>query len=184
VVKLQHLLLLKSARRNLWNPRKSTILSLQVMALLTPEAQASIKIHKDTYQWTDPQTDKTVKGSRSLLNKALKLMHPDIQANVYMKNLPNKSIKPVNYAFNMIKWHLAIESKCVLIEQKLPGSYHKSQFIVDYRNASLTVEVQNLISEISIVQSKYLCGNPDKCIASYISSEIIKTYNKMSEDGT
>jgi hypothetical protein len=49
-----------------WKP---TILSHQVMALLTPEAQASIKIHKDAYQWTDPQTDETVKNGCSLLNK-------------------------------------------------------------------------------------------------------------------
>ncbi len=47
---------------------KSTILSHQVMALLTPEAQASIKIHKDVYQWMDPQTDETVAYGHSLLN--------------------------------------------------------------------------------------------------------------------
>jgi hypothetical protein len=55
------------------------------MALLTPEAQASIKIHKDVYQWMDPQTDEPVKDGCSLLGKVLKLMHPDIQANVYME---------------------------------------------------------------------------------------------------
>jgi hypothetical protein len=36
---------------------KSSILAYQVMALLTPEAQASIKIHKKAYSWTDPSTD-------------------------------------------------------------------------------------------------------------------------------
>jgi hypothetical protein len=75
---------------------KSTILAHQVMALLTPEAQASIKIHKDVYHWTDPQTDETVKDGCSLLNKVLKLMHPDVQANVYMEFAKTKSIKPVS----------------------------------------------------------------------------------------
>jgi hypothetical protein len=79
--------------------------------LLTPEAQASIKINKDAYQWMDPQTDETVKYSCSLLNKALKLMCPDVQANVYMELEKIKSIKSVGCTFNMIKWHLAIESK-------------------------------------------------------------------------
>ncbi len=82
---------------------KFNILSHQVMALLTPEAQASIKIHKDVYQWMDPQTDETVKDGRSLLNKVLKVMQPDAQANVYMKLSKIELIKPVNYAFNMIK---------------------------------------------------------------------------------
>jgi hypothetical protein len=91
-----------------WKP---TVLAHQVMTLLTPEAQASIKIHKDAYQSTDPQTDETVKDGCSLLNKVLKLMHPDTQANVYMELAKIKSIKPVNYTFNMIKWHMAIESK-------------------------------------------------------------------------
>ncbi len=117
--------LTKIEKKNFMEHCNSTILSHQVMALRTPEAQALIKIHKDAYQWTDPQTDETVKEGCSLLNKVLKLMHPDIQANVYMELAKVKSIKPVNYAFNMSKWHSAIESKRILIEQKLPGSYHK-----------------------------------------------------------
>jgi len=163
---------------------KSTILSHQVMALLKPEAQASIKVHKEAYQLTDPQTDETVEDGHSLLNKVLTLMCPDVQANVYMELSKIKSIKPVDYAFNMIKWHSAIESKHILIEQKLPGSFHKSQFIMDYLDASLTVEVKSFKAKLSIIQSKYLRGNPDKWTASYISGEIIKTYNEMSEDGT
>ncbi len=94
VVKLQHLLLLKLARRNLWNAGSPQL--FQIMALLTPEAQVSIKIHKDRYQWTDPQTDETVKDGCSLLNKVLKLMHPDVQANVYMEIAEIKLIKPVD----------------------------------------------------------------------------------------
>ncbi len=38
--------------------------------------------------------------------------------------------------------------------------------------------------EVSIIQNKYLHGNPKKWNASYISGEIIKTYNNISEDGT
>jgi hypothetical protein len=33
----------------------------------------------------DPQTDETVEDGHSLLNKFLKLMRPDVQANVYME---------------------------------------------------------------------------------------------------
>jgi hypothetical protein len=162
---------------------KSTILSHQVMALLTPEAQASIEIHKDAYQWMDPQTDETVEDGHSLLNKVLKLMCPDVQANVYMELAKIKSIKSAAYAFNMIKWP-AIESKCISIEQKLPGSYHELQLIMDYLDVSLTVELKSFKSKISIIRNKYLRDNPDKWTASYISGEIIKTCNNMSEDGT
>jgi hypothetical protein len=84
----------------------------------------------------------------------------------------------------MIKWHLAIESKRILVEQKLPGSYHNLQFIMDYLYASFTVEVKSVKAKVSIIQNKYLCSNPDKWTASYISGEITKTYNNMSEDGT
>jgi hypothetical protein len=130
---------------------KSKILSHQVMALLKPEAQASIKIHKDAYQGTDPQTYETVEDSHSPLIKALKLMRSDVQVNVYMELAKIKSIEPVNYTFNMIKWHSAIESKCILIEHKLSGSYHKLQFIMDYLDASLTVEVNSFKAKISII---------------------------------
>ncbi len=163
---------------------KSTILASQVMALLTPEAQASIKIHKNAYLWTDPQTDELIKDGCSLLNKALKLMRSDVQANVYMEFVKIKSIKPVDYAFNMVKWHLAIESKCILIKQKLPGAYPELQYIMDYLDASLTADVKSFKAEININQNKYICRNPNKWTASYISGEIIKTYNNMSKDGT
>jgi hypothetical protein len=52
---------------------------------------------------------------------------------------------------------------------------------MDYLNASLTVEVKSFKVKISIIQNKYLCCNPDKWTASYISGEIIKTYNNVSE---
>jgi hypothetical protein len=133
---------------------KSTILASQVMALLMPEAQASIEIHKNAYLWTDPQTDELVKDGRSLLNKALKLMHPDVQANVYMELVKIKWIKLVDYAFNMVKWHLAFESKPISIEQKLPGAYHESQYIMDYLDASLTAEVKSFKAEMNIIQNK------------------------------
>jgi hypothetical protein len=163
---------------------KSSILAYQVMALLMPEAQASIKIHKKAYSWTDPSTDKIVEDGCSLLNEILKLMRPDVQANVYMELAKIKSIKPIDYTFNMVKWHSAIESKRIMIEQKLSGSYHESQYIMDYLDAAYSVEVKSFEAEVSIIQNRYLCGNPDKWTASYINGKIIKTYNNMSEDGT
>ena len=53
---------------------KSTILSHQVMQLLTPEAQIAIKINKKKYQWTDPLSEETIDDGRSLLNEVLKLI--------------------------------------------------------------------------------------------------------------
>jgi hypothetical protein len=164
--------------------RKSTILASQVMALLTPEAQASIKIHKNAYVWTNPQPDELVKDGCLLLKESLKLMRLNVQENVYMELVKIKSIKPVDYAFNMVEWHSAIESKCILIKQKLPGAYHELQYIMDYLDASLTAEVKSFKAEINIIQNKYFRGNPNKWTASYISGEIIKTYNNMSKDGT
>jgi hypothetical protein len=55
---------------------------------------------------------------------------------------------------------------------------------MDYLNAIRAVDVKSFQAEVSIIQNKYLCGNPKKCNAAYISSKIIKTYNNMSEDGT
>jgi len=163
---------------------KFTILAAQVMTLLTPEAQNLIKIHKKAYQWTDPISDKIVTDGHSLLNEVLKLMHPDVQTNVYAELAKIKAIKPSNYGFDSVKWHAAMESKCISIKQKVPCVYHESQFIMDYINAIQTVDVKSFQAEVSIIQNKYLHGNPKKWNASYISGEIIKTYNNMSEDGT
>jgi hypothetical protein len=77
-----------------------------------------------------------------------------------------------------------MESKCISIKQKVPCVYHESQFIMDYINAIQTVDVKSFQAEVSIIQNKYLHGNPKKWNASYISGEIIKTYNNMFEDGT
>jgi hypothetical protein len=163
---------------------KSTILSHQVMQLLTPEAQIAIKINKKKYQWTDPLTEETIDDGRSLLNEVLKLMRPDVQTNVYAELAKIKSIKPVDHAFNIIKWHSAMESKRISIEYKVPGAYHESQYIMDYLDASLTVEVKSFKAEVNIIRNRYLRGNPDGWNASYIAGEIIKTYNNMFEDGT
>ena len=93
-------------------------------------------------------------------------------------------IKPVDYAFNIIKWHSAMESKRILITNKVPGAYHESQYIMDYLDASLTVEVKSFKAEVNILHNRYLRGNADRWTALYISGEIIKTYNNMFEDGT
>jgi hypothetical protein len=77
-----------------------------------------------------------------------------------------------------------MESKQISIDAKIPGAYHKSQYIMDYLDASLTVDVRNFKAEINILQNRYLCGNPDQWNASYITGKIIKTCNNMLEDGT
>ncbi len=70
-------------------------------------------------------------------------MRPDIQTNVYVELAKIKNIKLVDYAFNIIKWHSAMQSKPLFIENKVPGAYHESQFTMDYLDASLTVEVNS-----------------------------------------
>ncbi len=77
-----------------------------------------------------------------------------------------------------------MESKRISITNKVPGAYHESQYIMDYLDASLTVEVKSFKAEVNILCNRYLHGNPDRWTASYISGEIIKTYNNMFEDGT
>jgi hypothetical protein len=163
---------------------KSTIMAYQVMNLLSPEAQVAIKIHRKKYQWTDPLPGKKIEDGRSLLHLVLKLMHLEVQTNVYAKLAKIKNIKPVNYGFSIVKWHSAMESKCISIDTKVPGAYQKSQYIMDYLNASLTVEAKSFKGEVNILCNRYLQGNPDRRDASYISGEIIKTYNNMFEDGT
>jgi hypothetical protein len=144
----------KISKKKFMERWKLSILAYQVMVLLTPEAQASIKIHKKAYSWTDPLTDEIVEDGHSLLNEVLKLMRPDVQANVYIELAKIKSIKPNDYAFNMVKWHSAIESKCIMIEQKLTGSYHKLQYIMDYLNAAQSVKVISFKAEVSIIQNR------------------------------
>jgi hypothetical protein len=111
-------------------------------------------------------------------------MRPDIQTNVYAELAKIKNIKPVDYAFNIIKWHSAMEIKCISIKNKVPGAYHESQYIMDYLNASLTIEVKSFKAEVNILCNRYLCDNPNRWTASSIFGEIIKTYNNMFEDGT
>ena len=55
-----------------------------------------------------------------------------------------------------------MESKCIAIEQKVPGSYHESQFIMDYLDASLTIKAKSFKAEVNILRNKYLRGNPDR----------------------
>jgi hypothetical protein len=79
------------------------------MEMLTPEAQIAIKLCKNKYQRVDSLPNKIIDDGRSLLNEVLKLIHPDIQTNVYAELAKIKKIKPVDYTFNITKWHLAME---------------------------------------------------------------------------
>jgi hypothetical protein len=58
-----------------WNP---TVMSHQIMQLLSPEAQVANKIHKKKFQLTDPLPNETIDDSGSLLHKVVKLMPPDV----------------------------------------------------------------------------------------------------------
>ena len=64
--------LTKSGKKKFMELWKSTILAYHVMALLTPEGQASIKLQENTYQWTDSLSNKIVLDGCLLLNKTLK----------------------------------------------------------------------------------------------------------------
>jgi hypothetical protein len=77
-----------------------------------------------------------------------------------------------------------MESKQISIITKVPGAYHESQYIMDSLDASLTVDIKSFKAEINILRNRYLQGNLDQWNASYIASEIIKTYINMFEDGT
>jgi hypothetical protein len=116
--------LTKIGKKKLIEHWKPTILATQVMAFLTPEAQNSIKIQKKAFQWIDPILDEIITDGCSLLNEVLKLMCLDVQTNVYAELSKIKTIKPANYGFNIIKWHLAMETKCISIKQKVPSAYH------------------------------------------------------------
>ena len=71
----------------------------------------AIKIHCKKYQWSDPLPNKTVDDGRSILHLVLKLMRPDVQTNAYAELAKIKNIKPVDFGFNIMKWHSAMESK-------------------------------------------------------------------------
>jgi hypothetical protein len=49
---------------------------------------------------------KTINAGHSLLNEVLKLICLDVQMNVYAELAKIKTIKPVDFAFNIIKWRL------------------------------------------------------------------------------
>jgi hypothetical protein len=132
--------LTKSGKKKFMECWKSTILAHHVMALMTTDAQAIIKNQENLFQWIDPLSDRIVVDGRSLHNEALKLMRPDVQRNVYAELAKIKATKPVDHAYNIVKWHLAMESKHNAIEQKNLGLYHESQYIMDYLDASLTVD--------------------------------------------
>jgi hypothetical protein len=145
----------KSGKKKFMEHWKSTILAHHVKALLTPDAQATIKIQENLFQWIDPLSNKIVADDRSILNEALKLMRPDVQMNVYAELAKIKAIKPVNHAYNIVKWHSAMESNCIAIEQKVPGAYHESQYIMDYIDASLTVNAKSFKAEVNIICNRY-----------------------------
>jgi hypothetical protein len=126
-------------------------MSHQIMQLLSPEAQVAIQIHKKKFQWADPLPNETIDDGHSLLHKVLKLMRPDVQTSVYSDLAKIKSIKPVDYAFNIVKWHSTMESKQISIDTKVPGAYHKSQYIMDYLDASLTANIKSFKAEINIL---------------------------------
>jgi hypothetical protein len=82
----------------------------------------------------------------------------------------------------MIKRHSSMESKRILITNKIPGAYHESAYIMDYLDTALTVKVKSFKAEINILRNCYLCGSPDRWTASYISGEILRcttTWLKM-----
>jgi hypothetical protein len=78
-------------------------------------------------------------------------MHPDVQTNVYPEHAKIKAIKTVDHGYNMVKWHSTMESKHIAIELKVPGSYHESQYIIDYLDTTLTIEAKTFKAEVNII---------------------------------
>jgi hypothetical protein len=93
--------LTKIGKKKFMEHWKSTIHASQVMALLTNNAQATIKALENSYKWIDPISDEIVIDTRSILNETLKLMRPDIQKNIYAKLA---KIKPLNLSTMVTTW--------------------------------------------------------------------------------
>jgi hypothetical protein len=90
----------------------------------------------------------------SILNETLKLMRSDVQTNVYTKLAKIKAIKPVDHGYNMVEWHLAMESKCIVIELKVSCFYHESQYyIMDSLDAALTIEARTFKAAYNIIRN-------------------------------
>ncbi len=92
------LVLTKSGKKKFMERWKSAILAHHVMVLMTPNAQATIKIQENLFQWIDPFSNEIVIDGCSILNEALKLMCPDIQTNVYAELAKIKAVKPIDHA--------------------------------------------------------------------------------------
>ena len=45
-------------------------------------------------------------------------------------------------------------AKRISIEYKVPGAYHESQYIMDYLDASLTVQVKSFKAEVNIIRNR------------------------------
>jgi hypothetical protein len=78
-------------------------------------------------------------------------MRLDVQTNIYAELTKIKTIKPANYGFYIVKWHSAMETKRISIEQKVPSAYHKSQYIMDYLDAIINVDAKSFKAEVNIV---------------------------------
>ncbi len=78
-------------------------------------------------------------------------MRPDVQTNVYAKLAKIKAIKPVDHGYIKVKWHSGMESEHIAIELKVPGSYHESQYIMDYLDTAPTIEAKTFKAEVNII---------------------------------
>ena len=78
-------------------------------------------------------------------------MSQDVQTNIYSELAKIKSIKPIDYAFNIVRWHSAVACKQISIDNKVSGAHHKSQYIMGYLDASLTANVKSFKAEINIL---------------------------------
>jgi hypothetical protein len=71
----------------------------------------------------DPISDEIIIDGCFLLNEVLKLMHPDVQTNIYAELAKIKAIKPANYGFDIVKGHSAMETKLISITQNFNTSW-------------------------------------------------------------
>ncbi len=51
--------------------------------------------------------------------------------NIYAELAKIKAIKPADYGFDIVKWHLAMETKRISIKQKVLSAYYESQYIME-----------------------------------------------------
>ena len=157
------------------------------LTLLTPSAQASLKLHENKYQWKNSAERQIENDGLTVVHLIMQRLRPNALVDVFKEMQKIKALKLKDYKNVVPDFLYAMETAKQEIDRKNATAYPESQYLKDTFDALEKAPSEIFRQEMTRLKTRWITGkeilDPSKLISEATSLFInLESDNKWGKD--